>query len=475
MSTQPADEGAYRDGAGPRRTSLATRISVLAVGVAVLTSLVAALIGVSLLREASEQTARGSLNAIADQAQVTVEQATDPQAGQARARRALRSLSIQIAVVRRGPAGPTLSGDPLARQSMSAAQAAQVLDGQRLSLRIPRDGGAVLVEARPTPAGGLVVAQRRDDAVALGDQALRRLTWALAATGAVAALLGLLVARRLAQPLRRAAAATGELARGHREVVVPERGPREVAEVAGSVNRLAAALSRSEARQRDFLLSVSHDLRTPLTAINGYAESLGDGVVPPDRVADVGHVLEAESQRMRRLVDDLLDLARLDATEPAMTPSTVDVADLTRDVGRAWSQRCAAARIPLRTDVVGSGLLVRADPQRLRQAVDNLLENALRVTPEGAPVVLAASAEPGAVVLEVRDGGPGLTDEDLPVAFDRQVLYERYRSVRQVGTGLGLAIVERIVTRLGGRVSASHAVEGGACFRITLPRLATGV
>ena len=98
------------------------------------------------------------------------------------------------------------------------------------------------------------------------------------------------------------------------------------------------------------------------------------------------------------------------------------------------------------------------DAQRLRQALDGLLENALRVTPQGAPIVVAAHTEPGGVaVLEVRDGGPGLTDDDLTVAFERSALYERYRGIRQVGTGLGLAIVHRIVERLGGTVEAGHA------------------
>ena len=101
--------------------------------------------------------------------------------------------------------------------------------------------------------------------------------------------------------------------------------------------------------------------------------------------------------------------------------------------------------------------------------LDGLLENALRVTPTGAPIVLAARAEPGQVVAEVRDGGPGLTDADLAVAFEQGVLYQRYRGVRQVGTGLGLAIVHGLVGRLGGSVEAGHAAEGGARFTVRLP------
>ncbi|MDQ2748263.1 MAG: sensor histidine kinase, partial [Actinomycetota bacterium] len=106
---------------------------------------------------------------------------------------------------------------------------------------------------------------------------------------------------------------------------------------------------------------------------------------------------------------------------------------------------------------------------RVRQVLDGLLDNALRVTPANRPIVLALRGEPGAAVVEVRDGGPGLSEADLAVAFERSVLHERYRGVRQVGTGLGLAIVGRLVARLGGNAEAGHAPEGGARFTIRLP------
>jgi two-component system, OmpR family, sensor kinase len=119
--------------------------------------------------------------------------------------------------------------------------------------------------------------------------------------------------------------------------------------------------------------------------------------------------------------------------------------------------------------------LVRTDPSRLRQALDGLFDNALRLTPAGAPIVLAVRVMPPSpqspawVAIEVRDGGPGLTPADLAVAFERSALYERYRGIRQVGTGLGLAIVHGLVTRLGATIEAGHAVEGGARFTIGLP------
>ncbi|MEP6631212.1 MAG: HAMP domain-containing sensor histidine kinase [Lapillicoccus sp.] len=455
------------------RPTLATRIALLAVSVALLTSIAGGVISVNLLQRASEQTARSALSALADQAQATAEGGVSADVAQARARKALQSINVQIAVLRTRPDGsPALAGDTLASRSLTTEQIQRVVGGETLSLRLPRPDGILLVEARPTPAGGLVLAQRRGDAVALGGAALRDLTILLVITGVVAVLLGLLVAWRLARPLKRTAAAATALAQGSRDVAIPETGPREVAEVAASVNRLAGALSHSEARQREFLLSVSHDLRTPLTAITGYAESLADGVVPPERLASVGAVIGDEARRLERLVADLLDLARLDAQEMRMRPAPVDLRAVVDGAAETWRYRCDQVGVPFRTEVADDPVVAFVDAQRLRQALDGLLENALRVTPQGAPVVVAARREPGDVaVLEVRDGGPGLTDDDLPVAFERSALYERYRGVRQVGTGLGLAIVHRIVERLGGTVEAGHATEGGARFTIRLPLL----
>jgi two-component system OmpR family sensor kinase len=291
--------------------------------------------------------------------------------------------------------------------------------------------------------------------------------------------LALLVAWRLARPLRRTADAAHALAAGHRDVVVLPQGPAEVAEVGEALNTLAAGLIQSEAREREFLLSVSHDLRTPLTAISGYAESLADGMIAPDRAPQIGAVMLAEAQRLGRLVADLLDLARVGAQEFRIDLIEVEITAFARSTAQVWAARCASEGVEFSLDCPPEPLLVRTDPTRLRQALDGLFDNALRITPAGAPIVLALAVLPPPVgdrhprlpwvAIEVRDGGPGLTDADLGVAFDRSALYDRYRGVRQVGTGLGLAIVHGLVTRLGGTVTAGHAPEGGARFTVALP------
>ncbi|MBV9822239.1 MAG: HAMP domain-containing histidine kinase [Actinobacteria bacterium] len=383
----------------------------------------------------------------------------------------LRSLGISSATI--DSTGRVSTGSPLLRATLTDADVRTVLSTGSLSAQRLVDGKRVLIEARGTRTGGIALAQRRSAATAAADRTAARIVWALLAAVAIAVLLGLLVAIRISRPLRRTAQAAHALADGRRDVAVAERGPAEVAEVASALNSLASALSHSEARQREFLLSVSHELRTPLTAITGYAESLAEGVVPPEQAAEVGAVLLTESQRLGRLVADLLDLARLDAQEFRVEPLDVDLGQLCRDAGRVWSARCAAVGVRFGLETAGP-VPVRTDPVRLRQVLDGLLENALRVTPAGAPIVLATRLEPGPdgrplAVAEVRDGGPGLSEDDFAVAFQRSALYERYRGVRQVGTGLGLAIVAGLTGRLGGMVEAGRAPEGGARFTVRLP------
>ncbi|MEP6599201.1 MAG: HAMP domain-containing sensor histidine kinase [Actinomycetota bacterium] len=449
-----------------RRWTLAARMSLLAAAVAVITALIAGGIAASLIRQANTAASQQTLSRLADVVQMA-DQGPNAQAGQVRNRRTLTALKIASASI--DGAGQVTSESKYARDALTPAEIREVLDGRSISSERVVDRQRLLVEARGTRTGGLVLVQRRADAIALGDTAIRRLGVALAIAVGLAVVLGLVVAVRLARPLRRTAAAAHALAAGHRDVTVEPEGPAEVAEVADALNSLASGLATSEGRQREFLMSVSHDLRTPLTSIRGYAESLADGVVAPGQSARVGQILLAEANRLERLVADLLDLARLGAQDFRVDLVPVDVAQLVRATAEVWAARCTAEGLRFTLEVRSEPLPAITDALRLRQVLDGLFENALRVTPAGAPILLAARIDNGSVLVEVRDGGPGLTDADLTVAFERSALYDRYRGVRQVGTGLGLTVVHGLVTRLGARIEAGHALEGGARFTVRLP------
>jgi len=451
------------------RGTLAVRISLLACAIAVITALVSGALAIGLITRISSDNARSTLSQLADAAQATTEIGVRPEASQQRARRILQALKVQSVTI--SDDGRLAGASALGRASIADADVARLLAGAAVSGQSTVSGQQVLVEGRPTRVGAIVLLQRSDDATATGDAVIWRVWLALLIGVVLAVVLGMVVAQRISRPLRRTAQAAEALAQGRRDVAVTPEGPAEVAEVGAAVNTRAAALSHSEARQREFLLSVSHELRTPLTAIAGYAESLEGGVVPPEQASAVGGVMLVEAQRLNRIVADLLDLARLGAQEFRIDLAAVDLTDLAKATAQVWSDRCRAVGVVFRLEAPPTAIWCHTDPSRVRQILDGLLENALRVTPPGAPIVLSVRTEqdPRTVLLEVRDGGPGLTDADLAVAFERSVLYERYRGVRRVGTGLGLAIVDGLTRRLGGTVSAGHSAEAGASFTVRLP------
>jgi two-component system OmpR family sensor kinase len=353
-----------------------------------------------------------------------------------------------------------------AAAALSPADLERLRAGRPVSTDGELAGTTVLLEGRPSRAGGAVVlAADSGSADAALTSVRRRVTLAIAAGLLVALGLAALLARRLGGPLTRTAAAARRLASGERGIDLPTDGPAEVADVADALGQLDRALTASEERQRRFLLSVSHEIRTPLTAVRGYAEGLADGTVPPEDAAEVGARLVTEARRLDGYVADLLALSRLEADDFRVAVADVDVAALLSAAAVAWAAPGRTAGVSVSTDV--APVVVRADPDRLRQVVDALVDNALRVTPRGGAIVLAS--HPGGGV-EIRDTGPGLAPEDLAVAFDPGVLHERYRGRRATGGhGLGLAIAAGLVRRMGGTIVAGTAPEGGACFRITLP------
>jgi two-component system, OmpR family, sensor kinase len=280
----------------------------------------------------------------------------------------------------------------------------------------------------------------------------------------VAAFLSLLLARSVARPVGRVAEATQALAADGRAEPVPESGPAELESLARAFNEMAEQLARSRESERAFLLSVSHELKTPLTAIRGYAEGLAEGAFTPD---DAARTILVEARRLERLVRDLIDLARINRHEFSVGREPVDLAEVVRE---------AVARHEASARSFGVGLVadtqetwVEADPDRVLQIASNLIENALRETPRGGSVTVRT--EPRRLV--VADTGPGLAPDDLARAFDRFFLYDKYGRERPVGSGLGLAIVKQLAVAMGGSVSVASEPGAGAVFTLELPRSPT--
>ncbi|MBQ1088060.1 cell wall metabolism sensor histidine kinase WalK [Streptomyces sp. B93] len=447
-----------------RRGSLTVHVALLTTAVATVAVLLTGAFAWWVIRSTSEAQERDQLAA-----QAEVLSRTPPLAA------AMLGRQERIA----GPTGTMLarvraSGEVEgpAAEVVTASRRAALLSGEEVSATATLNGRHMLVEGVPTPAGGgLVLAQPMSTVDEASARMRTRLLLPLSLGLVGSALAGALLARRLARPLTSAAAVAHRLADGERGLLVGTDGPTEVAELAGALNSLDAALARSENRQRDFLLSVSHEIRTPLTTVRGYAEALADEVVTGDEVPTVGRVLTGEVQRLETFVGDLLSLARLEADDFRLEVTGVDLGALLTRLSDVWTPLCARHGVEFRTARSEGPLMLRTDGFRVRQLLDGLIENALRVTPAGGPLVVAVrSRAGGGAVLQVRDGGPGLTEEDAAVAFERGALTTRYRGVRPVGSGLGLAIAHRLTTRLGGTIAAEgRAPEGGACFTVRLP------
>jgi signal transduction histidine kinase len=286
----------------------------------------------------------------------------------------------------------------------------------------------------------------------------------------VSVLLAWLMSRWVTAPLRRLADAAQSVAGGHYEQQVPLEGPAEVESLAADFNQMVRRVQATQQGQRDFVANVSHELKTPLTSIDGFAQAILDGTAA-DREAQMhaAQVIHEESDRLTRLVDDLLDLARLDAGQMTFHRSSADLNALIARVADRLSLRAQEKGIRLENGVTGLPT-VAGDGDRLAQVFTNLIDNALKHTPAGGLVRLRGEVSAGYVQVYVDDSGPGIPAEDLSRIFDRfyQVDKARRGSAGR-GTGLGLAISREIVQAHGGRLTASSAPGQGSRFTVQLP------
>ena len=447
--------------------SIVTRTVLLTSAIAAIAVLVAGLVSYPLLKSAAESQTRGELTGLAQLTATALDQAPEEHGrGEPLPRGLIETLQarqisgyVVTSAAHEGDLPPGVTEEDLAA----------VLGGANVSTEGLTDSGSVLIEGRPISGGALFLLQPYTVVGGEAADGLRRIGIALLLGLLIAVPIGVWAARRLTRPLRAARDAANQMAEGSRDVRVEPEGPVEIADIADSLNRLNAALLVSELRQREFLLSVSHELRTPLTAVKGYAEALSDGVIPNEDVPRTGGIVAAEASRLDRLVTDLLDLARLGAVDFHISPVEVDLVEIGEDAAAVWHDRATPEGVRLTSELPDEPVTIRTDPIRVRQIIDNLAENALRVSPPDSVMVLAVRQEGQWAVVEVRDSGPGLTLDDVSVAFEPGVLHERYRGVRPVGTGLGLALVGRLAVGLGGSAEAGVAPEGGARFTVRLP------
>jgi signal transduction histidine kinase len=272
---------------------------------------------------------------------------------------------------------------------------------------------------------------------------------------AVAMLLGWILVRRLVRPIGRMMVLAECIAQGDYACRVDSRGPDEIARLADALNRMAEGLQRIEALRRDLVANVAHELRTPLSTLQGYLEALRDGVAPaiPETLAS----LHEEVLRLVRLVDALHQLSQFDARVSQLRLTEVDLPALARRLVDVYSPECARRGMAVRVIHDMRIPWVQADADLVSQALRNLLDNAFRYAPDGANVMITLALQDGAIRVAVQNAGEGISAEDLPHIFERFYRGEKSRSRGTGGAGIGLALVQEIARAHGGDVGAVSA------------------
>ncbi len=390
-----------------------------------------------------------------------------------------------------GPGGPGMMRGPLeliladAEGRVVYASAFESGSAPRLSPDDMRQAMPVVVDG--TTAGYLVARLQRDTALSAAAQHFlaqlnQTLIQAGLLAGALGLILGVIIARGLTAPLDRLARAAHRLASGDLAQRAPVAGPVEVADAAKAFNAMAASLEEAEQARRRLLADIAHELRTPLTVIQGNLRALLDDVFPLEK--DEITTVYDETLLLSRLVADLRELTLAESGQLRLNRAAVDVSAIIAQSAALFTAQALEKQVTLHTDCEPRMPPVLADADRIAQALNNLLSNALRYTPEGGTVriVAARAHQPGCaspntdmICIRVIDTGPGIPPEDLPHVFDRFWRADRGRARAQGGTGLGLAIARQLVLAHGGSMGVESEPGKGACFWFTLPVTHTSV
>lgn len=301
---------------------------------------------------------------------------------------------------------------------------------------------------------------------AFGDAMRQALIGASLIAVAAATVVSFAVAGRIVRPISALADAARRIARGHYAERVPVADDDEIGVLAGSFNEMAASLEATERRRVQLVGDVAHELRTPLSTLDGYLEGLEDGVVAAD--PDTWRLLRGETARLTRLINDLSELWRAESHQVPLRIEPVDVSVVARDVADRFAP-LAGSRV-IRASVPDGPVLARADRDRLGQILSNYLANAVRHGPDGSAISFVVARAGDRTRVSVVDEGPGLTPDQLEAVFERFYRVDTSRSRALGGSGIGLAIVRALAEAMDGRAWAESAGPGtGATFHVELP------
>ena len=288
----------------------------------------------------------------------------------------------------------------------------------------------------------------------------------------VSFIVSYFISRSISGPLARITAASKQMAQGDYDVYIPIKGQDEVGRLSEAFNQMAKEVSNSQRTMRDLLANVSHELKTPLTSIQGFSQAILDGVVTEDEdVKEYSRLVYDEAQRMRGLVDDLLLLSQIESGQVAMEHKRISLQPLLEHTLERfqWSIKEAGIASGVSLDRLPE---IVGDPRRLEQVFSNLIQNAVRHTPPGGIITISGSPGPvGSVNISVHNTGSFIEKDDLTRVFERFYQVDRARTRKGGSSGLGLSIVKEIVEAHGGTVRAVSSEDAGTEFIVTLPGL----
>lgn len=368
---------------------------------------------------------------------------------------------------------PTAPQDNLERIVLGKLDKTQLDGVQRFDATLPNSSDRAIAAAAPITLsdgsvfGWAILLRKQDTVLSVWRQFAKRLVLAAGVGLLFAFLLSLVLTRRALRPLQRMELAAISVGKGDLDTRVVGDTTEEFNAMATAFNTMVRELQHREALTRDFLMRVTHDLRTPLTAIRGHSQALADGVVPSESIPRSLGAIDDEAGRLEALITDLLDLAKLEARRFRLDLETVDGTDLIERAFNAYEGEAARRGVRYERDVQPLPPLY-TDGARVRQIVGNLIDNAFRWTPDGGAILVAAHPRPGGgAVVSVADTGPGIAPDQLTAIF------EPFRSENtpdgQHGSGLGLAISRNLARALGGDLRVESRLGRGSRFILDLP------
>lgn len=299
-------------------------------------------------------------------------------------------------------------------------------------------------------------------------QVFRYLLTSMGAAFIIAVILIYIFSLRLSHPLKQIKSAASRIASGEFEKRLDIKSKDEIGELARTFNQMAVALQNIEEMRRGFVANVSHELRTPMTSIRGFVDGILDGTIPPEKQSHYLTIVRDETVRLNRLVNDLLDLARMEAGEVKLNFTVWDVNELVRKCVIKLESLLLEKNLAVDADFEEEELLVRADSDSIERVVYNLMHNAIKFTPSGGKISIITRKNKDKVEVMIKDTGIGIEQSDLDMIWDRFYKADKSRGRDKTGTGLGLAIVRNIINEHDQNIWVESKPGEGTVFTFTL-------